>query len=47
MLNTERRVNMCEENKVDVPSYIEFSEMDRVENDPDDVAEILEICEGE
>lgn len=32
---------------LDVPSYTEFSQMDRAENDPEDVEEILEICEGE
>ena len=32
---------------IDVPSYTEFSQMDRAENDPEDVAEVLEICEGE
>lgn len=31
---------------LEVPSYTEFSKMDQAENDPEDVEEILEICEG-
>ncbi len=33
------------DNNTEVPSYTEFSKMDKSENDPEDVAEILEICE--
>ena len=42
---------MCEESSVDfvidTPSYSDFIVMDRAENDPEDVAEILDICESE
>lgn len=34
-------------NKIDTPSYTEFSLMDRPENDPVDVAPILNICESD
>lgn len=30
---------------LDVPSYGEFLLMDRPENDPEDVSEVLNICE--
>lgn len=35
---------MCDELFIDTPSYSEFILMDREENDPDDVAEIIDIC---
>lgn len=41
------QIDTDEQMVLDVPSYTDFSEMDRADNDPDDVAEILEICEGE
>lgn len=51
----EREGSMCKEIEsgaefprvappYDIPSYLEFSLMDREENDPDDVAEVLDIC---
>ena len=39
---------MCAEDVVvETPSYLEFLSMDREENDPEDVAEILDICGSE
>ena len=36
---------MCSEYVyVETPSYLEFQSMDREECDPEDVAEILDIC---
>lgn len=46
-MEPEDNVLNADVQSIDVPSYTEFFEMDRVENDPDDVADILEICEGE